>query len=143
MSEYTKFASTMDEIIQTIKPPHRSSLEIELAELHPLRLFKELVVVRELRFKPVGHILVGTLLALAHQLHTLVFLHQFNTIGHAGDVLEHQRVGQLLLASLGLTNLHDHARDSVAQIEELRAFDAINVAGLFGIFLSYSRNTDP
>lgn len=44
MSEYTKFASTMDEIIQTIKPPHRSSLEIELAELHPLRLFKALMV---------------------------------------------------------------------------------------------------
>lgn len=44
MSEYTKFANVMNEFIQTHKPLHKASYILELENIHPLRLFKAIMV---------------------------------------------------------------------------------------------------
>lgn len=44
MSEYTKFANVMSEFIQTHKPLHKTSYILELENIHPLRLFKAIMV---------------------------------------------------------------------------------------------------
>ena len=44
MSEYTKFANVMSALIQTHKPLHKASYILELENIHPLRLFKAIMV---------------------------------------------------------------------------------------------------